>query len=152
MDVAGTQLTEAQSNSLVNAFAGLAFGALIFLSIFLLVIIILTIIGKWKTYNKAGQHGWAAIIPFYTDFVLVKTAKMQWWHFLILDALLVLYFLEIKSASMVAGLAYFVYLCVINIKLSKAFKKGAGLGIVCTLFPFIGYMILGCGSAQYEGK
>lgn len=30
-----------------------------------LAVIVLTIAGMWKTFDKAGQPGWAAIVPFY---------------------------------------------------------------------------------------
>ncbi len=46
-----------------------------FLAIYLVIagiVWLLTIIAKWIIYKKAGQPGWAAIIPFYHKFVLFK--------------------------------------------------------------------------------
>jgi len=33
---------------------------------------ILQIIATWLIYKKAGQPGWASIIPFYNFYVLLK--------------------------------------------------------------------------------
>ena len=143
-------MTEADMTTLLNGFVGAALGLAIFVSILCIAAIVLEIIGLWKTFNKAGQPGWAAIIPFYNLFILVKTAKMEWWHFLIVAGLMIVYYLEIKYVSVCAALAAVVYMFVINIKLAKAFGRGAGLGVVCTLIPCVGYMILGCGSAKYQ--
>lgn len=144
-----------QSNpdaSALGALIGLGVGIIVFIAIIAIVLTILEIVGLWKSFNKADQPGWAAIIPFYNVFVLIKTAKMEWWHFLIVLALAFLTTVDSDTVSGLAGLAYVVYWFVINIKFAKAFGRGAGLGIVCTLFPYIGYMILGCGSAEYEKK
>ncbi|MEJ5253840.1 MAG: hypothetical protein WHS89_00675 [Acidimicrobiales bacterium] len=43
---------------------GLAAGGAVFLIIYLAVIV-LWLAGMWKTFAKAGQPGWAAIIPIY---------------------------------------------------------------------------------------
>ncbi len=145
-----TTATTSDLNAALGSLLGAAVGVLIFVLILFIAALILEIIGLWKTFNKAGQPGWAAIIPFYNAFVLIKTAKMEWWHFLILFGLGFVYGLKIDYLSGLAGLATCVYMFVINIKLAKAFGRSAGLGVVCTLFPFIGYMILGCGPAKYE--
>ena len=32
-----------------------------------LAVMVLTIIASWIMYAKAGEHGWAAIVPFYSS-------------------------------------------------------------------------------------
>ena len=60
-----------------------------------LVVVYLAIIGvmvasQWKIYEKAGQPGWAALIPFYgfgpySYLSIVEVCKMQsWWFWLLL--------------------------------------------------------------------
>ena len=36
------------------------------------VVSILFVIGMWKMFAKAGEPGWASIIPFYNLYVLFK--------------------------------------------------------------------------------
>src|SRR5258708_39816204 len=53
--------------------------------IFELAILALLIVGWWKIYLKAGQPGWAALIPIYHWIVLLRTVgKPTWWVILFL--------------------------------------------------------------------
>ena len=130
---------------------GLANGVVTGLLYGYIAMTILTIIGLWLIFKKASRRGWWSLIPCYNVYELMMIAKMNIWHFLAVFVLSILSSLGINYVSELAGLAVLVYWIVINIKLSKAFGKGIFLGIICILFPYIGYMILGCGSAKYVG-
>jgi hypothetical protein len=56
-----------------------------FSNTFRFVFAILTIIGLWNMFNKAGEPGWGAIIPYYNTYLLYKIADMKkmFWLFLI---------------------------------------------------------------------
>ena len=43
--------------------------------IIIIAIIAFMIVCRWIVYLKAGEHGWASIIPFYTDYCLCRVAK-----------------------------------------------------------------------------
>ncbi len=87
--------------------------------------------GVWKTFTKAGEPGWAAIIPIYNLIVMVKIAgKPMWW--------VVLYFIPLVSL---------VPLFVVPIGIAQRFGKSAGFGIGLALLPFIFYPMLGFGDA-----
>jgi len=48
--------------------------------LFYLIVGIFMIVVMWKLFVKAGQPGWAAIIPFYNTYTLIKIAgKPGWW-------------------------------------------------------------------------
>lgn len=54
-------------------------------SIPMLIIWIISIVGMWKMYEKAGKPGWAAIIPIYNIIVLLEiVGKPLWWFLLLL--------------------------------------------------------------------
>lgn len=40
-----------------------------------LAVMVLTIIASWIMYAKAGEHGWAAIVPFYSSYVRFKDCR-----------------------------------------------------------------------------
>lgn len=42
-----------------------------------LAVMVLTIIASWIMYAKAGEHGWAAIVPFYSSYVKFRIAGKQ---------------------------------------------------------------------------
>ncbi|MCC6970734.1 MAG: hypothetical protein IT434_10985 [Phycisphaerales bacterium] len=109
-------------------------GELIFAVIYL-AIAILVIAGFWKTFAKAGEPGWAAIIPIFNTYILLKIAGRPWWW-------LVLYFIPIVSL---------VVWIVVAIDIAKAFGKGTGFGVGLALLPFIFFPVLGFSDAQYQG-
>jgi hypothetical protein len=45
---------------------------------------ILLIVAWWKLFEKAGEHGWAALIPYYNKYVLFKISgkKKLFWAYL----------------------------------------------------------------------
>jgi hypothetical protein len=99
-----------------------------------LVVLAVVVIGMWKVFEKAGQPGWAAIIPIYNVYVLTQIAGRDiMWFILAL----------IPVVNIVAAI-------VISIDLARKFGQGTGFGIGLALFPFIFYPILGFGSAQYN--
>ena len=50
-----------------------------------LAVMVLTIVASWIMYAKAGEHGWAAIVPFYSSYVRFKIAgkKKLFWGYLV---------------------------------------------------------------------
>jgi hypothetical protein len=56
-----------------------------FLLIPALIIWLISVIGMWKIYEKAGKPGWAAIVPIYNIIVLLEIiGKPVWWLLLFL--------------------------------------------------------------------
>jgi hypothetical protein len=99
------------------------------------VVILLMIAAIWKIFVKAGQPGWAAIVPIVNFYFLCKIAgRPGWW--------LILMFIPFVN---------FIILIILDIDIAKAFGKGAGFGIGLLLLPFIFFPVLGFGSAQYHG-
>ncbi len=103
--------------------------------IFYLAVIILLIAAEWRIYEKAGQPGWAVLIPFYNFYVLLKiVGKPGWW----------LIWLFVPIANFV------VAIWVTNL-LAKSFGKDVGFTLGLLFLSIIFYPILGFGSAQYQG-
>jgi hypothetical protein len=90
----------------------------------------------WKVFSKAGQPGWASLIPIYNAYVLCKVAGRPGWWILL----------------MLIPIVNIVIFILVAIDVAKAFGKGAGFGIGLLLLPIIFYPILGFGSAQYQGR
>ena len=109
--------------------------SLVYIIVGILAIIFL-IIATWIIYKKAGEKGWACIIPIYNLIVLFRIVKMDWWHILI--------FIFVPFAAIVYGI-------LLDFKLAKVFGKGVGFGFLLLLIPIIGYPVLAFGSAKYEG-
>lgn len=100
-----------------------------------LAVIVVSLVGMWKVFEKAGKPGWAAIVPFYNLYCLFEMSFGNGWLFL-------LTFVPCAN-FVVAIMCYF--------KLAKAFGKGIGFGFGLLFFNFIFMMILGFGDAEYIG-
>src|ERR1039458_7833690 len=46
--------------------------------------VVLYIAGMWKVFSKAGQPGWAVLVPFYNSYILLKIGGMPGWWLLLL--------------------------------------------------------------------
>lgn len=98
-----------------------------------LAIIIVIIASVWKVYEKAGEPGWACIIPFYNVYILCKFTGVKYWWFIFIPLLN-------------------IYLAVVTaIALARSFGKDTGFGIGLLFLGFIFYPILGFGDARYIG-
>ena len=122
-----------------NANAALVGGVMAAMGTFLLVmlaLIVLFVIGGWKVFVKAGQPGWAILIPIYNAIVLLKIAgRPAWWILLFL----------IPLVNLVIAL-------LVAIDLAKAFGQSAAFGVVLLfLLGGIGYLVLGFGNYRYVG-
>ncbi len=99
-----------------------------------LAVIVLVIAGLWKTFQKGGPPGWAAIIPIYNIYNIVKIAgRPGWW--------VILYFIPLVNI---------IIHIIVSLDVAKAFGKSEVFGILgLWLFSFIGYLMLGFGRAKY---
>lgn len=116
--------------SWIGWFAGASMG---FFLIFWALVIFM-VVTMWKIFVKAGQPGWAAIIPIYSTVILLQIArKPVWWIILLL-----LPFINI----------IFSFILVYN--LAKVFGKGGGFTLGLVLLPIVFYPILAFGKATYQ--
>lgn len=117
-------------------------GMFIMVVIIAIAAAILTVIGQWKVFKKAGVEGYISLIPIYN---LIKEMRLGglpiYWFFLIYCAVI----------PLIGWIGPLVLAFWKNINLAKSFGKGAGTGVLLTFFPFVMYPILGFGKAEYVG-
>jgi hypothetical protein len=98
------------------------------------VLVVIMIAAMWKVFEKAGHPGWAAIIPIYNLYILLKIAgRPGWW--------ILLYFVPIVSI---------IIAIVVSIDIAKRFGKGVGFALGLVFLPIIFYPILAWGDARYS--
>ena len=98
-------------------------------------VFLVTIAGMWKVFEKAGNPGWASLVPVYNMILLVRMAgKPDIW---------ILY--------MFIPFVNFVIAILVMMDLAKRFGQSAGFGVGMILLPMIFYPILGFGNARYQG-
>lgn len=103
--------------------------------IIIYVIVFAVIIASlWKIFDKAGEPGWAAIVPIYNIIVLLKIVDRPiWW--------IVLYL--IPCVNIVPAI-------LIPMDLAENFGKSKGWGFgMLVILGIVGYPMLAFGDAQY---
>ena len=100
-----------------------------------LAVVLLIVVSLWKVFTKAGEPGWACLIPIYNIVVLLKIAgKPVWWILL-----------------MLIPFVNFVVAIIVSIGVAERFGKSTGFGIGLALLGPIFYPILAFGDARYQG-
>ena len=98
-------------------------------------VIVLMIAAIWKLFTKAGEPGWASIVPIYGTIVLLRiTGRPWWWIFL--------FFIPLVNI---------VILIIHYIDIAKSYGKGVGFALGLMFLSPIFLPILGFGSARYVG-
>ncbi len=94
---------------------------------------VLMAVSLWKVFAKAGQPGWACLIPIFNVYIILKIAqKPGWW--------LVLYFIPIVSI---------IIPVVVLVAVARNFGKGLGFGLGLAFLGFIFFPILAFGDDTY---
>ncbi len=101
-----------------------------------LIFEVFMIVCMWKMFEKAGEPGWAAIVPLYNAYVMFKIAWGNGWKFLLL----------------LIPIANIVFAIMLPFKLAKAFGKSSGFGAGLLFLSVVFYPILAFdNSIKYVG-
>lgn len=113
--------------------------------VLIVAIAVVTIIAQWKMFQKAGRPGWAAIVPFYNGWVLYEIVWGKGWWFFAWAGIMIV-------ANMIPFIGWLLSLAcslIFGISVAKAYGQpwAFGIGIMCV--PFVFYLMLAFGKAQY---
>ncbi|RNC66710.1 MAG: signal peptidase I [Desulfuromonadales bacterium] len=101
----------------------------------MILVVLVLLVSFWKIYEKAGEPGWASLIPIYNLFVLVKIAGKPWWWFLLMFVPVV--------GIIISILVY--------IALAARFGKGVLYGLGLLFLGFIFIPMLAFDKSVYQG-
>ena len=114
--------------------AAAAFGMVFF--VVWLAIVALVIAGFWKVFVKAGEPGWACLIPIYNSMVMAKIGgKPSWWGIVITF---------VPCVNIVMSI-------LVALGTAENFGKGAGYGLGLAFLGPIFYPMLAFSDAQFTG-
>jgi hypothetical protein len=109
---------------------------LIPLLIFALHVMMIRYVALWFIFKKAGEPGWASIIPVYNILIIVKIAGKPWWYIL-------LFLIPIVNIV--------IYIMVMH-GISKSFGKGGWYTVGLIFLRTIFFAVLGFGNTPYTGN
>lgn len=117
------------------AMTGLAFTALLIPAAWLLAVGVV-FVSFWKVFEKAGQPGWAGVIPVYNVYVLtceIARKEIVWFLLMLVPCL------NVVAAVMVC------------MEVAKRFGKSEVFGLGLTFLGVIFWPVLAFGKAEYLG-
>ena len=100
-----------------------------------LIVAVMSIMVMWTIYDRAGEPGWASIVPIYNVIILLKIAGRPAWWFLL----------------MMIPVVNFIILFMICMDLAVAFDRGIPFAAGLFFLPFIFYPLLAFGEPDYVG-
>jgi hypothetical protein len=103
--------------------------------ILICAIALLVIVAQWKVFVKAGQPGWAAIIPIYNIYIMTKIGGKPgiWTLWCLIPIVNIIFVIWLYNM------------------ISKSFGKDEGFTVGLFLLGVIFWPILGFGSSKYQG-
>jgi len=106
-------------------------------TIFLIVTVMVAtiiIISLYRIFVKAGRPGWAAIIPIYNMYLLLKVIKKPgWW--------IILFFIPIVT---------YIIQIIVAIEIGKAFGKSALFSTIFLLLLPVGFLVIAFDKSKYQ--
>jgi hypothetical protein len=118
----------------VGGILTLCAGCGLFVVILGVVVGVVLVASGWKVFTKAGEPGWASLVPIYNLMIMGKISGLGETY-----GLLSL----IPCAGIYFGIVLIANLC-------KKFGKETGFVVGMILLPYIFWPILGFGSARYQ--
>ncbi|WP_137284696.1 DUF5684 domain-containing protein [Halorussus salinisoli] len=97
--------------------------------------LVLIVASMWKVFEKADEPGWAALIPIYNTYVMLKIGDNPGWYLLL----------------MIIPIANLYAIGKMHVGIAKAFGKGVGWGVGLWFLPFVFFPMLAFGDASYHG-
>lgn len=144
-------------DSMYAAFATLG-TILLWMVVIMLAIAVFKIVCQWRIFKKAGEPGWASLIPFYNVYIMFKIAWNTQMFWIYLGVALGSSFLGniisgsfgtlITSAGLIAVL---VLIIMLYVKLAKAFGYSGGFAVGLVLLNTIFIAIMAFSSNTYVG-
>lgn len=150
------------------AIIAIIMGSLVCIGAVLLVLWLVMVIVHWRIYEKAGQQGWAAVIPFYSTFILMDIIRRpRSWAWIILGLGILSAILSpmqpntqgqdqqdpnliISGVQLMVGLVSLYFTLRTTRDLAKVFGQGRGFTAGLIFLPLIFYPILAFGDSQYQ--
>ncbi|WP_143320466.1 DUF5684 domain-containing protein [Clostridium sp. HBUAS56010] len=126
---------------------------IVMLALCVLVLLVVITVSKWMIFVKARENGWAAIIPFYGDYVLSQVVFGSNIYFKLLMVSIAFRLFNRMTGFAVLGIIAALIQLFMHIKcsinLAYSFGKGKSFIVGLIFLPIIFYPILAFGNSKY---
>jgi len=119
---------------------------------------ILSVVGLWRLFAKAGEKGWKSLIPFYNLYIQFKFSwkTVLFWPYLAIGLGYNFFFQSLSNSNseifgFILGFVYLIAMIFVNYNLARSFGRGRAFTVGLILLEPIFIIILGFGDAKYIG-
>lgn len=103
--------------------------------LFFVAFAVAVVVAQWKIFEKAGEPGYASLIPFYNSYILFKIVYGEGWKFLL---------------CLIPGLNYIIAIAV-NVRLAQVFGLSTVHQVLMVFLTPIEYLIIAFSDTRYMG-
>jgi hypothetical protein len=125
------------AEQMLGLFKGMGTGVLIVY----IAILVFMIVSWWILFKKAGQPGWAILIPIYNFLIILRVASRPWWW---------VFAILLPIIPIVGALLLLVVMIFVFHGISKNFGQGAGFTVGLVLLSVVFVPILAFGDYQWK--
>ena len=120
----------------------------------IIALVAVTMVSNWKLFEKAGEPGWYAIIPFFNTFMMCKVVfGNAWWGCAFLAPLVCLPLFFIPFLNILVSFAVNMFVMFVSImmhvRMALVFGRGGGVIALLILIPIVGYPVLAFGKETH---
>ena len=116
------------NSDIPQGFANFLMGTIIVFSVIVVICAVLILVAQIKMFKKGNQPGWAAIVPFYNQYVQCKMVGVNpWWILIVIGASFLGGIPVIGSLLTMAVSLYFTIL--LGVSTARAFGKDDAFAI-----------------------
>ena len=125
-------------------------GSMVVITAMVIICAIIIIIAQVKMFKKGKQPGWAAIVPFYNQYIHCKMVGVNpWW---VLISVVASFVAEVPYVGAIISLVVTIYFeILLGVSTARAFGKDDAFAVGLILLPVVFYPIIGFGKAEYVG-
>jgi hypothetical protein len=117
------------------------FGLLMAYLAFAVPVFVVFIAAFWRLFSKAGQPGWAVLIPFYNLYIYTQIIKRpRWWMLLYL----------LCAIPFIGAFGLLLLSIIDALRLAKVFGRSTEFGIGLILVNIVFVSILAFGKSDYD--
>lgn len=135
----------------IDTETGIIIGIFVILMMYVLLTYIMSVIGMWKMFTKAGEKGWKSLIPIYNQYTLaVLTGVSPYWILIVYCCIFIGSL--IPGLSLLGTVANAYFKVIQSVSTAKSFNKDEAFAVGIFFLSPIFYLILGIGKTEYIGK
>lgn len=129
----------------------MVFGFIGVVMLIVFAIALLAVIGQWRCFTKAGKPGWAALVPFYNQWVNCEIVGVNpYWVLIVLIGSLISGLIPVIGSLLSMAVSVY-FMIILYVSTARSFGKDDSYAIGLYFLAPIFWFLLGRENVNYVG-